>query len=86
MTHRTTYHPHPMSEMLDDTLTRLVREHALAVESLTEEQFVAALKQALPDFQKLVSAQGQMVVYLPGSEADRWRRKYYDLLEQSEKP
>ena len=64
---------------------RLVREHALAVDKLTEEQLAEAIRQAMPDFIRNVHASSdgthqQAVVYLPGREAAEWRRKYYDLL------
>lgn len=65
---------------------RLVREHALAVDQLTETQLAEAVRQAMPDFVRnvQVSSDGvhhQSVVYIPGREAAEWRRKYYDLLD-----
>lgn len=64
---------------------RLVREHALAVDQLTEAQLAEAIRQAMPDFVRNVHASPdgthrQSVVYLPGREAAEWRRRYYELL------
>ena len=58
------------------------------IEKLTEDQFVEALRQALPDFQRNVvtgpnGQYGQQVIYLPGREAAEWRRKYEDLLNST---
>ena len=97
MNNRTTFHLNPKDLELalpsgtEARLRDLHREHAASVNQLTEDQFVEAVRQALPDFQIHVGISpdgrhGQMVVYLPGSEADRWKRKYYDLLKQSENP
>ena len=93
----TTFHLNPKDLELaipagtEARLRELHREHARAIEQLTEDQFVEAVRQALPDFQKYVAVSfdgrhGQQVVYLPGSEADRWRRKYEELLEQKSEP
>lgn len=55
------------------------------LEELTKEQFVEALRQALPDFLKYVATgpdgqYGQSVVYLPGREAADIRSKYDELI------
>lgn len=65
------------------TLTRLVRESNLAVEILTEEQLVEAIRQAIAagDFQRNVTSDGrQSVVYLPWREVERLQTKYNELL------
>jgi hypothetical protein len=62
----------------------LVRKHNLAVNELTETQFAEAIRQALPDFRRYVHVSGQQVVYLPGSEAEKWKSLYHELLWQVE--
>ena len=58
-----------MNKKIEDTIAKLVHEHALALESLTEQQFVCAIKQALDcgDFSRCVqiSTGAQAVVYIP---------------------
>jgi hypothetical protein len=76
------------AERLRETLRRVVRERNIEVEKLTEDQFVEALRQALPDFQRNVvtgpnGQYGQQVIYLPGHEAAEWKRKYENLLKQT---
>lgn len=57
-----------------------VRRHALAVDDLTQEQLAEAIRQAMPDFRRYIYANAQSVVYLPGSEAEKWRTLYHELL------
>lgn len=57
-----------------------VRRHQLAVNDLTESQLAEALRQAAPDFRRYVQADNQQVVYLPWSEAERWKALYHELL------
>jgi hypothetical protein len=63
-----------------DLFAALVRRHNLAVNDLTETQLAEAIRQAMPDFRRYVHVTGQMVVYLPGQEADRWKTLYHELL------
>lgn len=69
----------------NDYLKNLVRDQVAQLNKLSEYQFVEALQQALPDFERHVAVKdssfGQMVVYLPGAEANRWKRKYEELLD-----
>ena len=65
-------------------LEELIRKHHFAVNGLTETQFADAIRQALPDFQRYVHKSGQQVVYLPGSEAEKWKRLYHELLWEVE--
>lgn len=62
-----------MSDFTETALTRVVRKHALAVEGLTEAQFVEALRQALlsGDFQRLVVAPPRV------DWADPWNGRVY---------
>ena len=57
-----------------------VRRHAIAIDDLTQEQIAEALRQAMPDFRRNIYANAQSVVYLPGSEAEKWRPLYHELL------
>jgi hypothetical protein len=58
----------------------LVRRHNLAVNDLTETQLAEAIRQAMPDFRRYIHANAQSVVYLPSSEAEKWRSLYHELL------
>jgi hypothetical protein len=69
-----------LSECAGPVLERIVKEHRLAVDGLTEKQFVEALEQALPDFTKHVLDRKQQVVYIPGLEARKWKDLYHELL------
>ena len=64
----------------DDLFSDFVRKHHLAVEDLTERQLAESIRQAMPDFRRNVHADKQSVIYLPGSEADRWKNLYHELL------
>ena len=64
----------------DDLFSEFVRKHHLAVEDLTERQLAEAIRQAIPDFRRNIHADKQSVIYLPGSEADRWKNLYHKLL------
>lgn len=63
-----------------DLFAALVRRHNLAVDDLTETQLAEAIRQALPDFRRLVHVSGQQVIYVPYQEADRWKALYHELL------
>jgi len=69
-----------------DAVDRLVREHAIAVEKLTERQTVEAITQAIlaGDFTRYVVAgsNAQQVVYAPFQEAERLRARVQDLEEE----
>lgn len=67
---------------LMEVVDRLVLEHNLACEQLTEKQLVEALAQALAcgDFQRYVTTNGdQTVVYLPYCEEERLRARIEEL-------
>ena len=63
-----------------DLITSLIRKHTIAVNELTEQQFAEAIRQALPDFIRFVHADNQQVVYLPGRDAEKWKRLYHELI------
>lgn len=67
----------------DAMLTKLIREHALAVEALTEKQLVELLKQIIEsgDIMRYVTGEGnkQALAYVPFAEADRLRNKVAEL-------
>ena len=63
-----------------DLFAGLVRRYNLAVNDLTETQIAEALRQAMPDFRRLVNVSGQQVIYIPYQEADRWKTLYHELL------
>jgi type II secretory pathway component PulL len=63
-----------------DLFVALVRRHNLAVNDLTETQLAEAIRQAMPDFRRYVHVTGQMVMYLPRQEAERYRTLYHELL------
>ena len=81
--------PHPNTPNQDNTpllgiestglFAEFVRRHALAVDDLTQEQLAEAIRQAMPDFRRNIHANAQSVVYLPGSEAEKWRTLYHEL-------
>lgn len=58
-----------MHEQFRVATEKLVREHQIAIEGLTEQQLVSALKQAIQcgDFQRLVvgTSDAQQVIYVP---------------------
>ena len=60
-----------------DLFAGLVRRYNLAVNDLTETQIAEALRQAMPDFRRLVNVSGQQVIYIPYQEADRWKTLYH---------
>lgn len=70
-------------EQLGEAIDKLVSEHNLAVESLTQKQLAEAIKQALlsGDFTRFVQAGNgaQAVIYIPfqGVEALREREKLH---------
>jgi len=64
----------------DALFAEFVRRHALAIDDLTQAQLAEAIRQAMPDFRRNIHANAQSVVYLPGSEADRWKTLYHELL------
>lgn len=70
--------------MLNDKLTELVRGYNLAVEALTEKQFVEALRQAIAsgDFVRMVQVDSysQAVTYIPYREAEKYKRLYTELI------
>ena len=72
----------PMIPVYDisEILTDLTRRHHLAIEKLTEAQFVEAIRQALPDFVRYVHADSQTIVNFPGAEAERYKALYHELL------
>jgi phage pi2 protein 07 len=37
-----------------------------------------AIRQAMPDFRRHVHANSQAVLYLPGSDAERWKSLYHE--------
>jgi hypothetical protein len=68
----------------DDIFVEFVKRWRIAADDLTQAQLASALRQAMPDFRRNVHRCGQQVVYLPGSDADRWRNKYLELLDAVE--
>lgn len=67
---------------------KLVREHHLAIESLTEQQLAEAIRQAISsgDFVKYLAGDGrQQVVYIPGRGMDELKAKYSELIYAVEK-
>jgi hypothetical protein len=50
-----------------EELDQLIKQHALAVEKLTQQQLAEAIKQAIVcgDFQRFVHHDAQQVVYIP---------------------
>jgi len=78
------FHDRPDIDGLHDMTLHLVRKHQLAVEGLTEQQFAEAIRQAIPDFHRYVMKDRQAIVYLPGSEAHRWKTLYHELIHEVE--
>lgn len=76
--------PKPAFELPPNLFSDLVRKYQLAVETLTEEQLVEAIRQAIlsGDFVRHVvsGSSAQSVVYLPWSEVERLRAQYDELL------
>jgi phage pi2 protein 07 len=70
----------------DDIFVEFVKRWQIAADDLTQSQLANALRQAMPDFRRNVHVHsgGQQVVYLPGSDADRWRAKYLELIDAVE--
>ncbi len=73
--------PALQQELPRDPVTELVRKHQIAHNDFTEAQLVETIRQALPDFVRHVHKDAQAVRYFPGSEAERWKAKYYELLK-----
>lgn len=69
---------------IDEVLAGIVRHQHLAVDSLTEQQLVEVIRQAIAsgDFMRNVLQDGsaQSVTYIPWREVDKWRRLYHQLL------
>jgi hypothetical protein len=63
------------SDIYHELFNAFVRRHQLASNELTEKQLAEAIRQAMPDFTRYVMPLGQMVVYLPGQDANRWKNK-----------
>lgn len=82
-----------LRERLDEATRKLVREHNIACEQLTERQIANALRQAIEcgDFQKFVHKDGasQHVAYIPFQREQELRgrvRELEDRIEQLESP
>ena len=73
-----------MGDTLNKILEPLLRNHEIAVEALTRDQLVDAIRQAIKcgDFARLVESRGQTqcVVYRPFAEANRLSGLYHELL------
>jgi hypothetical protein len=66
-------------------LEKFIRDYHVKVEGLTCEQLAVAIDKARGDFQRYVKPDGaQSVVYIPGFEADKYKRLYHDLLNEVE--
>lgn len=69
---------------VNDATQRLIREHRLAVESLTENQLAEAIRQALAcgDFVRhvVVGSDAQQVCYVPYAQYQEISTKYDELL------
>lgn len=68
---------------IEKALAELIQAHCLAVEELTEKQFVEAIRQACAcgDFQRLVRAGdgAQSVVYIPFAREQELRARIDEL-------
>lgn len=64
-------------EKLDKCVSELVKRHNLASETLTEEQLVKAIKEAIAcgDFEKFICFDGQSVCYIPFAQYDLMRSR-----------
>lgn len=70
--------------MVDEIIVQIIRKNMLAIEELTESQFVEALKQAIAsgDFQRYVTRDSaQRVIYIPFQETTRLRTENQKLRE-----
>jgi len=74
----------PTEQQIDKSILRMIRNHGIAVEQLTERQMADAIKQAIKagDFIRHVRVdnQAQSVTYIPGIGMDELRSKYYELI------
>ena len=74
-----------MNGPLEKSLLRIIREHSLAIDKLTEEQMVGAMRQAVDngDFIRLVQTNtlGQDVIYIPYYEQEKLRSENNRLRE-----
>jgi hypothetical protein len=75
------HYPASVSELFDEHLSALIREHCLQVENLTKEQFLSALKQAIGsgDFKRLIHQSGQQVIYVPYAEKCALKQRIEEL-------
>lgn len=64
---------------LQQKIEDLIQKHNLALDGFTEIQFAEAIRQAIPDFQRNVFQNSQRICYIPGLEADRWKKLYHDM-------
>lgn len=77
------------SSIVDEAIAKVIREHCLGVERLTEAQFVDALKQALAsgDFMRhiQVGSSAQAVTYVPFREVEALRSRIRELEAEIER-
>lgn len=73
--------PALQQELPRDPFIEFVRNYQIQLNGFTEAQLAKAIKQALPDFVRYIHKDAQTVCYLPGSEAERWKAKYHELLK-----
>ena len=72
-----------MPELSHEKLVEFIRQHLLAVDKLTEQQFSEALRQAIAsgDFVRHVTQDDrQAVTYIPYREVEQLRKLYHELL------
>ena len=74
-----------MNSEINGQIERLVKEHQLAQEQLTEKQLVEVIRQAIAagDFIRFVNQDkdSQAIVYLPFAEKERLEARIKDLEE-----
>lgn len=74
---------------IDEAIEKAVREHNIAIESLTERQTCEAFKQAIVcgDFQRLVihNSGAQQVIYLPFAREQELMRRIRELEDALDK-
>lgn len=69
--------------MNNDLFLRLVREHQLQCEKLTEDQLAETIRQVIEsgDMMKHVTVDGaQAVTYAPYREVEHWKSLYHELI------
>lgn len=68
------------NDPISDSLAKIVEQYNISKVGWSQQEMVEAIRQAIPDFTRFCSKEGQRTVYIPGQEAERYKRLYNELL------